>query len=138
MGLFKRQQPSTTGVTRPAGLQPPDAKAAEAKDLYSQQRFSTSLDAYGEAIDKLHTMYVMGGSRYRTPSADDDTILNGFVSALGASLAVNKSEPITNAVEQACGYLLQIEQMCASEGIDGRRYAVAIADIDRAFRLGRS
>ena len=137
MGIFKRHQPAQSVIVRQQGLQPPDAKAVEAKDLYGHQSFAASLEKYNEAIDKLHTMYVIGGNRYRTPSSDDDPILNGFVSALGASLAMNSREPIDQAVAQACGYLRQIEELCIASGIDGRRYAVAIADIDRAYRLGR-
>jgi hypothetical protein len=115
----------------------PDRLAREAAAHYGQSRFSAALDSYGEAIDKIHTMCVMAapGSRIRFPGQQDQPILDGFVSSLGATLAMDPHADLRAEVERTSAYLYQI---AAESPDEGQRYRKAIADIELAYRLGRA
>ena len=66
MGLFNRNK---AGSKRsPSSLQIPDELAQRAHTQYGSSNFMTAAELYSQAVDKLHTMYVVGECKYRQPS----------------------------------------------------------------------
>lgn len=124
--------PKTKGTP---SMQIPDKLAEDASYFYGNQQFLAAFEKFGDTIDKLHTMYVTASQRIREPSSNDDVIRDGFVSALGASLAVDKNAWLGNAPEVSTSYLLQIADLCDREGLDDRRYRAAVTAIARELRL---
>ena len=121
-------------------LQPPDKYARRGAAYYGNQDFANALDMYGEAIDKLHTMYVFPAprDRRRQPSVADEPILQGFISSLGAALAMDSSLQVGARVERAINYLGQIAQVAQREDqATASRYLAAIDEIALAAKLGK-
>lgn len=117
----------------PPALQYPDQLAHEAKILYGNQKFRDALEKYGDAIDKLHTMYVIAerSRRQRNPGPDDLYILNGFESALGASKASAQIVDTETFAKQPAHYLQEIVHTIEREGGDARIYIDAVDRISR-------
>lgn len=130
MALFgRKKRPSET-------LQPPDALAQRAAHAYgtpgsSPHRFAAAASLYAQAIGKLHTMYIMGNATYRRPSAEDQAILDGFVSAVGAAAATDELHAARDEAVGAVHYLEDIAQFAQRLNGDGHRY------LDAAERAGR-
>jgi hypothetical protein len=118
VGLFSRKDESTSSPRQRTDLQPPDEYGQQAQVAYGSQQFHRAFDLYCNAIDKLHTMYVMGDCRYRQPSSGDVYILEGFVSATGAAKAVDPNLSIGNDVERSVNYLNQIVEVARQRGAD--------------------
>ena len=132
MPLFGRKR-SDVG---PAGsaAQPPDEFGEQARLAYGSQQFSEALELYARAIDKLHTMYVMGGCQYRQPSQADEYIVTGFVSALGAAKAISPSADFAGQAEPPIGYLSQIADAASQRGLDPSIYSRAANDASSELR----
>ncbi len=106
MGLFNR---SKTGSNRSSSsLQIPDELAQRAHSQYASSNFMAAAELYSQAVDKLHTMYVVGECRYRQPSQSDSSIMEGLVSAVEGALAMDSNAPVRSLAEQSIGYLTQI------------------------------
>jgi len=106
MGLFNRSKASSTRSA--SSLQIPDELAQRAELAYGSANFIAAAELYSSAVDKLHTMYVVGQCRYRQPSQSDASIAEGLVSAVGAALATDPNAPVRSLVEQSIGYLREI------------------------------
>lgn len=128
MGIFSRK-----GSARPAPTdqQPPDRFADEAALKYGVADFAEAASLYAEAIDKLHTMYVIGGCKYRSPSSDDQRILDGIVSSVGAAKAMGEEASSSDIVRSA-SYLEQIAALPATASFQ-HEYTNAIGELRRAL-----
>lgn len=126
MGLFSKKGSSASG-----SLQYPDELAQDAALAYGTANFSTALDTYALAIDKIHTMCVVASpsSRLRTPGPQDQPILDGFVSSLGAGLAMDATMD-TSIVAKTLEYLRQIAD---EAGPEAGRYQAAITAAARTL-----
>lgn len=124
MGLFGKSNKSRS-------QQPPDRLAAEAREEYQSQAFEKALELFGEAIDKLHTMYVFAssGQRHRQPSSDDILIIEGFLMSLGAVLENNRNADVDAIVQRTTGYLTQIAQTVQNEGGNAAPYMEGVQRI---------
>lgn len=131
MGLFSRNR-----TAKQPQLQVPDELERKARAEYGHQQFSAALSTYVEAIDKIHTMCVCASppSRIRVPGPGDQAILDGYNSALGATLATDPGANVSSQVEQSVGYLRQI---AGEAGPEAGRYLRAIDEIETTYRLGR-
>lgn len=109
MGIFKRRNAPSASSAAP--LQVPDELAQRAQIKYGSADFAAAAELYSEAVDKLHTMYVVGECRYRQPSRSDASITEGLVSAVGAALAMDSNAPVRPLAEQSIGYLSQIIEL---------------------------
>ena len=130
MALFGKKRNAVKAAE--VALQPPDELCQKAKLANGSQQFASAAEYYSEAIDKLHTMYVMGDCSYRSPSANDTKILQGFVSAVGATKASGQSMP-TN-VTSAIAYLSQIAETAAQRNADPAPYNSAARDAEFELR----
>ncbi|GGM16080.1 hypothetical protein GCM10011594_40110 [Nakamurella endophytica] len=112
--------------------------ATRAHTLYTQHKFGGALELYAEAIDKIHTMCVVAKpeSRIRTPSESDAAIIDGFVDALGAALATNQSADAVSIASRTQGYLTQIGQEAARQGINATVYIAGCESIRTALAVG--
>ncbi len=135
VGLFGRNKVKTEGSA--SALQVPDEIAIRAKIEYGNGRFAAAASLYGESVDKLHTMYVVGGCRYRQPSPSDSPITEGLVSAVGAALAVDPSVPVRSLLERSADYLSQILQM-PQAAAEVSIYESAIGELTRLHRTAVS
>jgi hypothetical protein len=133
MGLFNR---SKAGSKRsPSSLQIPDELAQRAHIQYGSSNFVAAVDLYSQAVDKLHTMYVVGECKYRQPSQSDASIMEGLVSAVGAALAVDSNAPVQSFAEQSVGYLTQIMELPQARPAAGL-YGFAIRELTTNLRRG--
>lgn len=125
MGLFSRKERTPSSSRPRADLQPPDEYGQQAQAAYGSQQFHRAFDLYCSAIDKLHTMYVVGDCRYRQPSSSDTYILEGWVSATGATKATQPGALNRNDLERSIGYLNQIADTARAHGADAEPYVKA-------------
>lgn len=125
MSLFSRKEKSAPSPRQQTDLQPPDEYGQQAQVAYGSQQFHRAFELYCNAIDKLHTMYVMGDCRYRQPSSGDVYILDGFVSATGAAKAVDPDLSIKNEIERLVNYLNQIVEVARQRSSDAGPYMKA-------------
>ena len=130
MGLFRGK-----GTTPDSGppVQPPDELAARARLEYGHARFAAAAELYSEAVDKLHTMYVMGQCTYRQPSSSDKLITDGLTSAVGAALAENSSVAVRGLIERSSGYLNEILQLPQTQPMSSM-YESAAVELTRLYK----
>jgi hypothetical protein len=133
MGLFNR---SKAGSKRsPSSLQIPDELAQRAHTQYGNSNFVAAAELYSQAVDKLHTMYVVGQCKYRQPSQSDTSIMEGLVSAVEAALAIDSNAPVRSLAEQSLGYLRQIIELPQARLAAGL-YEFAIRELAANLRSG--
>jgi hypothetical protein len=133
MGLFNRNK---AGSKRsPSSLQIPDELAQRAHTQYGSSNFMTAAELYSQAVDKLHTMYVVGECKYRQPSQSDTLIMEGLVSAVEAALAMDSNAPVRSLTEQSIGYLRQIIELPQAKPAAGL-YEFAIRELTANLRSG--
>ena len=116
-------------------LQPPDEFAAKGKAAYGGADFATAAEAYGNAVDKLHTMYVFPAphDRHRQPSGQDQPILQGLISSLGA--AEESGTRQRGVAQQSAGYLRDIGNTLQDQGNSAAAiYVEAAIEVDRFSR----
>lgn len=111
--------------------QPPDEYAAEGRLLYGSADFVRAVEAFATAVDKMHTMYVVGNASYRRPSPADQGILDGLANSVGAALALNSQAPIRDSAGTALNYLVQIADFAARQGIDAEPYLQCARQLSR-------
>ena len=92
---------------------------------------SRAVENYGNAIDKLHTMYVMGDCSYRQPSSSDYGILEGFVKAVKAVQERQGDAAVGAAVQQASSYLTQIADKASQVGAHPSTYLAYVDELSR-------
>lgn len=131
MPLFRRRSFSNEPTTSNQ-QQPPDEYAARGAASLAAGDAVTALEAYSSAIDKLHTMYVMGGCRYRQPSPSDNGILEGFVEAAQTVKAERGQAAVVSAVQKASNYLAQIAEAASGANAHPSMY---LAYLDQLTRL---
>lgn len=129
MGLFSRKPGKPP-------LQVPDELAQQAAAAYGTARFASAAESYATAIDKIHTMCVLAApsSRIRAPGAQDQPILDGFVSSVGATLAMDPTAGIDSLVERTCAYLRDIAD---AAGTEANRYLVCASHAESELRRAR-
>lgn len=130
MGLFKRSKAAAGSSAAP--LQVPDELAQRAQIKYGNSEFVAAAELYSEAVDKLHTMYVVGECRYRQPSRSDAPITEGLVSAVGAALAMDSNASVRSSAEQSIGYLSQIIELPQAKPVTDL-YENAISKLSRTI-----
>lgn len=131
MGLFKRRNVAPASSVAP--LQVPDELAQRAQIKYGSAEFVAAAELYSKAVDKLHTMYVIGECKHRQPSRADASITEGLVSAVGAALAMDPNAPVRPLAEQSIGYLSQIIELPQAKSVFDL-YEDAISKLSRAVR----
>lgn len=109
----------------------PETFSAAGRIHYDQQNFGVALMFFGKAIDLLQTMYVFGQMASRQPSPRDLTITSGFVSSLGATIALHPSAPVDESVRSATGMLRSICSACKRAGVPADLYLNALQDIGK-------
>jgi hypothetical protein len=123
------------GARRTGELQIPDQCVRRAADKYARGLFAEALEEYVEAIDKLHTMYVVGEMAYRRPSADDSAAVGGLASSVRTARAAHPDVDLRRSTERACHYLNEIAQAALSRGFDPSLYesgiTLAMRELDR-------
>jgi hypothetical protein len=94
----------------------PESYGEAAKVRYGHQNFGAAMVLYGNAIDLIHTQYLVLNMQHRQPSTADTWIVDGFVSAVGASLAMHPDAPVDDEVREATHRLRTIASMCERVG----------------------
>jgi len=126
MGLFNRSKAASS-------VQIPDELAQRAHRQYGSFNFVAAAELYSQAVDKLHTMYVVGECKYRQPSQSDISIMEGLVSAVEAALARDSNAPVRSLAEQSIGYLRQIVELPQARP-EVRQYEFAIRELTNNLR----
>ena len=133
MGLFNRSKARTNRSV--PSLQIPDELTQRAHVEYASSNFEAAAGLYSEAVDKLHTMYVVGGCAYRQPSQSDTPIMEGLVSAVEMALARDSNAPIRPPAEKSIGYLTQIIDLPQARPVAGI-YEFAVRELTANLRRG--
>ncbi len=131
MGFFSKRKGSPS-----VELQVPDELALSAAAEAEAGNHAGAMEAYANAIDKIHTMCVVtqAGSRIRQPGAQDQPILDGLVSSLSAVLAANPQADPSEVVQPALAYLNEI---AGEAGPEATRYRSAIESIQSTCQSAR-
>jgi hypothetical protein len=109
----------------------PDTMASGGHDRYANQDFGTALFFFAKSIDMLQTQYGYSEMASRQPSVDDDAIINGFVSSLGASLSMHPTADVSEPAQEARNYLNSICGLVSAAGYSEALYARGRDEIDR-------
>jgi hypothetical protein len=125
-------RPSVASGRPATSLQVPDELAQSAHTKYGSADFVAAAGLYSEAVDKLHTMYVVGECKYRKPSRSDARITEGLVSAVGAALAMDSNAPVRSLAEKSIGYLAQITALPEAQSVVDI-YGSAMGQLGRAI-----
>jgi hypothetical protein len=107
----------------------PEAYAEAAKIRYGHQGFGTAAILYGKAVDLIHTQYLVLDMQHRQPSPADAWIVDGFVAAVGASLAMHPDAPMDDEVREGTHRLRTIYSMCERVGAPSALYANALGTL---------
>lgn len=130
MPLFGRRKPPPPAPSSgsPFTFDPngPEEIAKVAENLYGHQRFSEAIVQSERAIDLLHTLYLFEKMRQRQPSPADSWIVDGYTSALGATLAMDKSADVTESVRTTTHRLRTIMSATERVGIPANIYRDAL------------
>lgn len=131
MGFFSKKKDTTS-----EDLQVPDEVALRAAVEADAGNHAGALESYGAAIDKIHTMCVVAqrGSRVRQPGAQDQPILDGFVSSLAAVLSTEPPADPSATVQTAIAYLNEIAD---EAGPEAARYRSAMESIQSTYQAAR-
>lgn len=104
----------------------PEEIARAAENLYGLQRFTDAMGQWERAIDLLHTLYMFENMLRRKPSPADSWIVDGYTSALGATLAVDCSADVTRSVRATTDRLLAISTASRRKGLPASVYRNAL------------
>lgn len=107
----------------------PETFAEAGKLHYGYQNFGVALLFFRKAIDLMHTLY--GDMSRRQPSPKDLSITSGFVSSLGAALALHPEAPVDESVREVTHRLRTISSACRRTGISADLYLNALQEIAR-------
>lgn len=100
----------------------PENYAEAARVRYGHQNFGAAMVLYCKALDLIHTQYVVLNMQHRQPTPADAWIIEGFVSAAGASVAMHADAPVDDEVREATHRLRTIASMCQRVGVSPRLY----------------
>lgn len=130
MPLFGRRKPPPPARSSgsPFTFDPngPEKIAEVAKDLYGHQRFAEAMVQSERAIDLLHTLYLFENMRQRQPSPADAWIIDGYTSALGATLAMDGSADVAESVRTTTHRLRTILSAAERVGLPVNIYREAL------------
>jgi hypothetical protein len=107
----------------------PESLAEGGKDRYDHQDFGTAIFYYQKSIDLLHTDYLYMQMKDRQPSLGDAWIVNGYLSALGASLSLHPDAPVNDSVREVTHRLRTISSACERTGATPALYLNALAQL---------
>lgn len=93
---------------------------------YGYGDFGTALFFYQKSVDVLHTNYVILQMRSRQPSPADKWIVDGYTSALGASLQLHPVAPVASSVREVTHRLRTIATACEQVGLPSQLYRGAL------------
>jgi hypothetical protein len=101
-----------------------------AKVRYNRQDFGAAMVLFCKALDLIHTQYLVLNMQHRQPSPADAWIVDGFVAAVGASLAMHPDAPIDEEVREGTHRLLTIASMCERVGASSFLYRNALDQLE--------
>jgi len=127
MGIFSKRN---NRDARPAPSNPfkfapngPEAAAAESRDALIAGDPQRGFERAVKSVDRLHDFYVFERAVNRRPSADDQPILDGLVTALGALMAVDPSgQDAREGVREATHRLRTISTSAEERREEATRY----------------
>ncbi len=96
-------------------------------DRYGHGDFGAALFFFQKSIDMLHSQYLFGQMRSRQPSPADAWIVDGYTSALGASLQLHPAAPVDVSVREVTHRLRTIATECERMGLPAQLYRGALA-----------
>jgi len=85
-----------------------------------------AMQFFRKSIDMLHTAYGFDQMRLRRPSQADAEIVDGFCSALEASLGEHPGAPVDEAVREVTHRLRTIATMCEGAGAPSGLYRAGL------------
>lgn len=100
----------------------PDTMAAPGKEHYNNQNFGVAMLFFGKAIDMLQTAYCYSEMQQRQPSPADAWIINGYVSAIGASLSMHAQAAVGESARYTANMLKSIADACDRVGAPSTLY----------------
>ena len=109
----------------------PDSMANGGREHYGFGDFGTAMFFYAKSIDMLHTAYGFNHMQNRQPSPADASIIDGFVSALGASLSMHPNAPVSSMLLEMDTRLHEVAGECERLGLPADLYRNAQAEIRR-------
>jgi hypothetical protein len=109
----------------------PETFAEAGSTHYSHQNFGVALLFFRKAIDLMHTLYTGGMSR-RQPSPQDFAITSGFISSLGATLAIHPVASVDVSVREVTHRLRTISSACKRAGLPAELYLNSLQEIASA------
>jgi hypothetical protein len=104
----------------------PENFGEAAKVRYEHQGFGVAAVLYGKAVDSLHTQYLVLNMQYRQPGPADTWIVDGFTTAVGASLSMHSAAGLDEEVREATHRLRTIATMCERVGAPSFLYRNAL------------
>jgi hypothetical protein len=107
----------------------PETFADAGQDHYNNQNFGVAILFFRKAIDLLHTLYISSNMSARQPSAKDLAITSGFVSSVGATLAMHPTTPVAESVREVTHRLRTISSACKRAGLPADLYLNALQDV---------
>jgi hypothetical protein len=107
----------------------PETFETGARWFYGSGEFGTALLLYQKAIDLLHTRYCFDTMRQRRPSAADLPIVDGYLSALGASLSLHPDAPVADSIAEAAHRLEDIRAACNAAGLSTNPYRQGLIEL---------
>jgi hypothetical protein len=128
MGLFRKRPrdeangPAGGGSPFTFDARAPETLAERAQLAYGSQNFSGAMHDYEKAIDLLHTLYLFENMRQRQPSPADAWIVDGYTSALGATLAMDSTAGVTESVRTVTHRLRTITTAADRVGLPSHIY----------------
>jgi hypothetical protein len=127
MAESRRSASTLAGQVEPSS----EAYGEAAKVCNGQQNFGAAMVLYSKALDLIHTQYLVLNMQHRQPSPADTWIVDGFVAAVGASLAMHPDAPVDDEVREATHRLRTIASMCERIGASSFLYRNALDTLAR-------
>lgn len=121
-----------------SSLQIPDQFEQRAQEAYGNSDFVRAVELYSDAVDKLHTMYVMANPAcaVRRPSQSDALITQGIVSAVAVALAMDSNASVRKMAERSIAYLNEIIALPHTGPVTSL-YETAIRGLNTELQLSR-
>jgi hypothetical protein len=108
----------------------PEGVGEAAKERFGCQQFGAAMVLYGKALDLIHTDYLVLNMQHRQPSTADTWIVDGFVVAVGASVALHPGAPVDDEVREGTHRLRTIAAMCERVGASSFLYRNALDQLE--------
>jgi hypothetical protein len=102
---------------------------APGRDHYNHHNFGVAMLFFGKAIDMLQTAYCHGQMEERQPSPADAWIVDGYTSAIGASLSMHPQAAVGESARYTLNMLQIIADECDRVGTPSKLYRGAIDNV---------